>query len=170
MTVAERLRANQAAARSLAGGRVVAPLLLAFIVGVSTACGGSGSTTPNTAVVTISPGLVAPWPPGGSAAPELIGTWRQVISDQTLVTTMTLTANTYHLSNRFGEGSGNIVVNGNEIDFFNNGNPCRLPLPGGVGRYRWSLHGSTLSFAPLNTDPCGRIDYLLNQSYARTAP
>ncbi|MDQ6947358.1 MAG: hypothetical protein M3256_14090, partial [Actinomycetota bacterium] len=105
-TVVERLPANQGAPRSLVGRRAITPLLLAFTVGVLTACGGSEGTTPSIAAVTITPRPAASWPPGGRAPAGLIGTWRQVINDQSLVTIMTLAANTYDLSNRFGEGSG----------------------------------------------------------------
>jgi hypothetical protein len=62
---------------------------------------------------------------------------------------------------------GDLVVNGTEIDFYN-GDGCGLALPDGVGRYRWSLHGATLSFAPLDQDPCGmRSTHLSNQIYAK---
>jgi hypothetical protein len=62
---------------------------------------------------------------------------------------------------------GNLVVNGDEIDFFNGGG-CGLALPQGVGRYQWTLaDGTSLHFTPLNEDNCGRADILTNQTWTR---
>ena len=65
--------------------------------------------------------------------------------------------------------NGNVVVNADEIDFFN-GDQCGIPLPGGVGRYRWTLSGALLHFAALSDDPCGRTEDLADQNYQRNAP
>ncbi len=74
----------------------------------------------------------------------------------------------FRVSDATGGAGGAIVVNGDEIDFFNVPN-CGLVLPAGVGRYRWSLKGTTLHFAPLNTDPCPvRLDHFANQDFAKT--
>ncbi len=75
----------------------------------------------------------------------------------------------YTLTSKTGQGTGSIVVNGNEIDFFSSSHCLDHPLPDGVGRYRWTLQGTTLHFAPLNADPCGRIDYLKDQSFIKSA-
>ncbi len=65
-----------------------------------------------------------------------------------------------------GVSFGTVVVNGNEIDFFN-GNVCGIPLPGGVGRYRWTLHDRVLHFTPLTDDPCSiRGQSIANQTYS----
>ncbi|MEP7022568.1 MAG: hypothetical protein ABJB47_01890, partial [Actinomycetota bacterium] len=68
-------------------------------------------------------------------------------------TQVTIDAKAFSVSDNLGGASGEIVVNGNEIDFFNVPQ-CQLFLPKGVGRYRWHLHGATLHFTPLNSDPC----------------
>jgi hypothetical protein len=54
-------------------------------------------------------------------------------------------------------GWGNVVVNNNEIDFFNG--PCS-----GVGRYRWTVKGGLLHFT-LISDPCGRSTELAYKGY-----
>ncbi len=72
-----------------------------------------------------------------------------------------------HPSGHGEQGNGDIVVRGNEIDFFS-GTLCPLVLPQGVGRYQWSLQGATLHLAPLNVDPCGRVDLLTNESYTKS--
>jgi hypothetical protein len=87
---------------------------------------------------------------------------------------LTLDGNDYKLQGYhnagFGEAAnGNVVVNGDEIDFFN-GDQCGMPLPGGVGRYRWTLSGELLLFATLNDDPCGRREDLAARHYQRNAP
>lgn len=61
---------------------------------------------------------------------------------------------------------GNVVVNGDEIDFYNAG-PCNIPLPGGVGRYSWKITGEELLLTPIEYDPCGRREYLANVTFTR---
>jgi uncharacterized protein YcfL len=61
---------------------------------------------------------------------------------------------------------GNVVVNGDEIDFYNAG-PCNIPLPGGVGRYTWKITGEELLLTPIEYDPCGRREYLANVTFTR---
>jgi hypothetical protein len=102
-------------------------------------------------------------PAGGPAPSQLIGSWYHVASSTTV---LTLTATRYILRDTAEQGSGDIVVNGNEIDFFS-GTLCPLVLPQGVGRYHWTLQGVHLHLAPLNTDLCGRIALLMNQTYTK---
>lgn len=54
-----------------------------------------------------------------------------------------------------GAGRGNVVINGPEIDFFND-ESCQKHLPDGVGRWKWSGEGSMLTLSLLAEDPCGR--------------
>jgi hypothetical protein len=80
---------------------------------------------------------------------------------------VTFTTTSFRVADKLGGGNGDIVVNGNEIDFFNVGQ-CGLLLPEGVGRYQWGLRGATLHFAPLNSDPCPvRHDHFANQNFIR---
>jgi ABC-type transport system substrate-binding protein len=116
----------------------------------------SAATTPPT----VSPSPSGTPPPGGPAPSELIGTWIEV--SPTAGLDLTLSAAHY----AFGEGHGDIVVNGNEIDFFN-GDSCGLPLPQGVGRYRWKLSGTTLTFTGITVDPCGRVNRLDGATYMK---
>ena len=66
-----------------------------------------------------------------------------------------------------GVSFGSVVVNGNEIDLFN-GDACAIPLPGGVGRYRWTFQNGVLHLTPLNPDPCSiRGLIVANRTYIR---
>jgi hypothetical protein len=95
---------------------------------------------------------------------ELEGLWY----DDPKATEVTLSGNTYTVKQPANHARGNVVVNGDEIDFFN-GDGCAIPLPGGVGRYRWKLEGSSgVHYVPLNDDPCGRVELLDNISWSRT--
>jgi len=87
----------------------------------------------------------AGWPPGGPVPPELTGKWAS--KNFCLV----LVGYTYD----FGAGSGNVVVNGSAIDFFN-GATCGKRLPDGVGHWGWAVNGNTLTMSQSGADPCGR--------------
>jgi len=65
-----------------------------------------------------------------------------------------------------GQGGGEVVVNNNEIDFFN-GALCGLHLPEGVGRYTWRLTAGLLTLT-LISDPCARPDAYTSGSFSRT--
>ncbi|HVS05050.1 MAG TPA: hypothetical protein VHK65_02650 [Candidatus Dormibacteraeota bacterium] len=75
----------------------------------------------------------------------------------------TFAANAYHLyiGKELQQGSGNLVDNNSEIDFFN-GISCD-----GVGRYTWTLPSGLLHLT-LISDPCGRSGLLTLQNWART--
>ncbi|MFY9586789.1 MAG: hypothetical protein WAT66_04965 [Actinomycetota bacterium] len=79
----------------------------------------------------------------------------------------TINGNGYTVTQPSQSAFGNIVVDGDEIDFFN-GSGCRFELPEGVGRYRWSVDTKGLHFTPLNKDPCGRSEILANATWTRT--
>jgi hypothetical protein len=102
-------------------------------------CAAASTTAPPPA--TPAPG----WPAGGAVPAELAGRWANTEF------CMSLTAYTYD----FGASSGNVVVNGAEIDFFN-GDLCGKPLPDGVGRWKWAVSGNVLTVSPLAGDPCHR--------------
>ena len=99
---------------------------------------------------------------------------------------MRLSGNTY----AFGQSNGNVVVNGNEIAFFNGSgcagdafmilstspglgslrspnNGCPISLPGGVGRYSWTVSGTEAHFEALSPDPCGRSDLLAGVTWTK---
>jgi hypothetical protein len=80
---------------------------------------------------------------------------------------VTLTADTFQVQDAMGGANGSIVVNGDEIDFFNAAR-CGLSLPDGVGRYRWSLKNGTLHFTPIAKDPCSTRDFhFADQDFAK---
>jgi hypothetical protein len=84
---------------------------------------------------------------------------------------LSFAATTYHqgFTTRGGmqaQGSGTVVVNGGEIDFFN-GVQCGEQLPDGIGRYTWTVTGGILRFA-LISDPCPRADLYTYGGWSRT--
>jgi hypothetical protein len=112
-------------------------------------------------------------PPGGPVPAVLNGSWLQKNTARSQPPMLTLyNGNRFELqisSLTYGGGVsfGSVVVNGSEIDLFN-GNICAIPLPSGVGRYRWTVQNGVLHFTPLNEDPCSMRSYFVaNQSYTR---
>jgi hypothetical protein len=144
---------------------LVAAAVVACGAGAKSAATRSDTTAPTSAAATVPavPTPTAAPPTGGQAPSLLIGSWYQVASSTTV---LTLTATGYILRDTAEQGHGDIVVSGQEIDFFS-GTLCSLALPQGVGRYRWTLQGIHLHLAPLNNGPCGRIGLLTNQSYTK---
>ena len=148
--------------------RDAALMALVALLGVA-ACGG-GATTPSggaTQQTTPSPSTPASgpkpspaWPPGGPVPAELAGQWRLV--DQPAIT-LTLSGSDYTLVGMSDTGKGNVVVNGSEIDFFN-GSVCDIPLPHGIGMYRWTISAGLLTFRAYGSDPCPRYDLLHDSS------
>jgi hypothetical protein len=61
---------------------------------------------------------------------------------------------------------GDLVVNGDEVAFFN-AQICGLALPNGVGQYPLTVQGSRLHFTPVGDDPCGRAAFLARYVRAR---
>lgn len=159
----------RARARSL--GRPIAAILTPLVLVACASTGSSPSATASTqaSVATASAAPTTPeasptWPPGGPAPAALEGVWYFPLHSSTI----TLTGNDYQVAQTdpTNSAAGKIVVNGDEIDFFNG--PCGQ-LPGHLGRYRWTLHGtSSVEFTPLNEDPCGRVDILVNATWTRT--
>jgi hypothetical protein len=141
------------------------------------ACGSSANptssaTAPAAATTTVAASsataTAASRPPGGPAPAQLIGTWTRVISNPDDSAVVTLTPNGFRVVDTLGGGNGEIVVNGNEIDFFNVPQ-CGLVFPKGVGRYQWRVQGTKLHFAPLNSDPCPvRHGHFANQDFTTT--
>jgi hypothetical protein len=94
-----------------------------------------------------TPGPQPSAPQGGVAPAELQGQWidaSDVVGNRLVIRAANLV---------WGGARVELVVRGNEIDFYN-GNACGIRLPGGVGRYRWSISGGLLRFTPLAPDPC----------------
>lgn len=161
----------------------VAALLALAIVFLASSCG------PSTSSAKLPTPSVAPSPPPGGPVPaQLLGDWYwfRPPADVTAVSgvacpspptptncffQLTLTATTYHQAftatggSQFA-GSGDVVVNNNEIDFFN-GAICGLKLPDGVGRYTWTLTRGILYFK-LISDPCTRWEVYTDQGWGRT--
>ena len=154
---------------------IAAFVLAALTVTAITACGGSdgqpsaetsastaGGGSPATKVV----GETAQRPPGGPAPPELQGTW--------LTTYLGGPARLYIREAGYtisvGEAhTGDLVVDGPVIAFFNSNGPSCPPGPvDDVGRYRWKLSDAKLRLKLLGKDPCGgRVPVLTNGAFER---
>ncbi len=159
--------------------RIVALLFLSSwgLVACGSATGPSPSATANltatptatlVATAKASAKAAASPPLGGPAPAQLIGTWTRVVSTANSGAVVTFTANNFRVTDSLGGANGSIVVNGNEIDFFNV-KACGLFLPEGVGRYEWGLQGTTLHFSPLNSDPCPvRHDHFADQDFTKS--
>jgi hypothetical protein len=125
-----------------------------------TACGGSESTGtaagPTSSASQPATSTASPQKPPGDPAPaQLQGDWLSIETSGLSPVRLTIRESSYRAS-RVGEagGSGEIVVRGDEIDFFNSG-LCGLYLPEGVGRYRWRIKGNKLQLHVIEKDPCG---------------
>ena len=128
-------------------------------------CGGAGGSASSPAITPAAPTSAStsspaaePWPRGDPVPPELAGNWRLAHGAGSL----RLSGNTY----AFGQSNGNVVVNGNEILFFN-GSGCGMPLPSGIGWYSWTLSDREVHFVALARDPCARGDLLADVTWVR---
>ena len=94
---------------------------------------------------------------------QLFGTWRTTLVGQTVTLTLR-EEGTYRIHRGVNEGTGEISVDGDRIDFFNSS------LCPGTGEYRWRIEGDALRFSSL-TEPCpGRAEALLNVRYGDYTP
>jgi hypothetical protein len=141
----------------------VAAVLLLVIVGVGHVISSRHGTsaTPPPARTAATP------PPGGPVPPALTGDWLLKGSNPTDGPDVIFSGNRFEIQTTGGTSFGRVAVRGSEIDFYN-GDVCGISLPGGVGRYQWTLQAGILHFTPLIDDPCGgRTTPLANQSYAK---
>jgi hypothetical protein len=159
---------------------VVIAVLGAFVF-LGSACGESSSSAkqPTPSAMPIPTPAASP-PPGGPVPAQLLGAWflppaavdarigcQEPLNAGTCSLRLNLTATKYSFAGTLPSGPGKVVVNNTEIDFFS-APQCTFQLPEGVGRYTWTLTGGVLHLTPLNDDPCGRSQYLDNESYYRT--
>jgi hypothetical protein len=166
-------------------GRAAALLGIAFVF-LASSCGQStpSATLPLSAVP--SPTPTASLPPGGPVPEQLVGNWylpgasvTQVSGDRCpLDPTPTncffqlmLGGSTWSISFVASGGivvpsQGNIVVNSNEMDFYNS-DYCGLQLPAGLGRFTWRVTAGVLYFTKIS-DACTRAHVLTNKGWTRT--
>lgn len=100
----------------------------------------------------VSPSPSAAPPAGGPAPAALIGQWVPTTDPRTIggaPVRLVIRATSWI----DGSVHGDLVVSGDEIDFYNS-DYCGLRLPDGVGRYRWSITGDLLTLTLLAPDPC----------------
>jgi hypothetical protein len=166
-------------------GLITSPLLVALlgitIVFLASSCGQS-----TTAAKLSAPSAAAGFPSGGPVPAQLLGAWFMPPAAVEAVSgvacpsppsatncffQLTLLAKTYYQAytasgGKQAAGQGNVVVNNNEIDFFN-GAMCGLKLPDGIGRYRWTITAGLLYFT-LISDPCTRWEVYTHQGWSRS--
>jgi hypothetical protein len=166
---------------------IAAPVAIVLVL-VASSCGQSTSTatTPTPATATSQSKAVSP-PQGGPVPAALLGDWfMSPAAVQSLgfscgpqptaancFVQLTFTATTYKFSLRTSAGmqrggEADVVINGSEIDFFNDASNGCPPLPDGVGRYTWALAGAVLSFTKIS-ETCERGVPIQNQSWTRAA-
>ena len=106
---------------------------------------------PGTPEPTASPSPV----PSESQEPRaLFGTWRTTLGGSPL--SLAITESTYRIVRGGNSGAGSVRVDGDRIEFFDSS------LCSGTGVYRWTIADGTLSFFPIETEPCpGRAEALL---------
>jgi hypothetical protein len=140
--------------------RACAALFIAFLTACSAQvpAASSATSTPSASVSATASPRPSGWPVGGPVPSDLRGRWYQQ-PDRVL----TFSANAFTFGQNSGEGS--LVVNGSEIDFFAD-TGCMGPIAETIGRYTWTLSGTSVSFALL-ADPCaGRV----GGTWTRTKP
>ena len=142
-------------------------LALFALAGSLAACSSSGGSGSASATAKSAPTTVGvdtgQRPQGGPAPPELQGHWLFRSSAGPLH--LYLRENSYST----GDAHGNIVVDGDEVSFFNsNGASCPAdPLPD-AGRYKWRVSGEKLRLRAMGEDPCGgRADLLAHRTFVR---
>lgn len=93
--------------------------------------------------------------PSESQEPRaLFGTWRTTLAGTPL--SLEITESTYRIVRGGNSGAGSVSVDGDRIEFFDSS------LCSGTGVYRWTITDGTLSFFPIETEPCtGRAEALL---------
>jgi hypothetical protein len=145
------------------------------------ACGSAQSAAGIPSATPVATALPAAFAPAGGPLPaELLGVWYLPASAvspvaecptpltyQTCNLRLTLAATSYSFAGTRPPGPGDLRVNGTEIDFFN-ATQCELTGAQGLGSYTWTLTNGSLHLAPLNSDPCGRTQYLSNRTFFRS--
>jgi len=155
--------------------------ILGAVVFLAAGCGQSTSAaaTPTPSIglspSSLSPSPVASSPAGGPVPAQLLGDWFQppaVVKDfdgsaVCVLLKLTFTAATYQITHTalgvcgIG-GSGDVVVNGTEIDFLNGAGECANT----VGRYTWTLTSGLLYFTVISGACRPAID--LQHGWSRT--
>lgn len=119
----------------------------------------SRPSEPATPEPTASP---TPAPSESQAPRALLGTWRTTLAGEPL--SLAITESTYRIVRGGNSGAGSVLVDGDRIEFFDSS------LCSGTGVYRWTITDGTLSFFPIETEPCtGRAEALLVR-YADYSP
>jgi len=124
--------------------------LVALAVAISSAILAIHSASDNAPAA--PPAAMPAAPRGGPVPAQLDGAWREGTDSPAV---LILSGTDFALSGNGLAGVGKVDVNGSEIDFYN-GTGCGIPLPGGIGKYRWTMSAGVLTFTPLNSDPCPR--------------
>jgi hypothetical protein len=172
---------------TLRQGRAAALLGIAFVFLASSCSQSAASASPTPAAVS-SPTPTSSPPPGGPVPSQLWGNWYLPGAAVTQVTAGTipcpsnptptncffqlmLGGSTWSISFVATGGivvpsQGNVVANGNEMDFYNSAY-CGIQLPAGLGRFTWRVTAGVLYFTMIS-DTCTRAHVLTNRGWTRT--
>jgi hypothetical protein len=172
---------------TLRQGRAAALLGIAFVFLASSCSQSAASASPTPAAVS-SPTPTSSPPPGGPVPSQLWGNWYLPGAAVTQVTAGTipcpsnptptncffqlmLGGSTWSISFVASGGivvpsQGNVVANGNEMDFYNSAY-CGIQLPAGLGRFTWRVTAGVLYFTMIS-DTCTRAHVLTNRGWTRT--
>ena len=164
------------------GSPAIASLLAIAVVLLASSC-----SQPTSSAKLPTPSAAPSPPHGGPVADQLLGDWFMAMPPAVIevrtgvpcpspptaencffqLTLMASTTHAYLVANPSVDLlTGDVVVNKDEIDFFN-GVYCEIPLPGGIGRYTWKLTGGLL-YLTLISDPCTRTHFFSYQGWSRT--
>jgi hypothetical protein len=172
---------------TLRQGRGAALLGIAFVFLASSCSQSTASASPTPAAVS-SPIPTSSPPPGVPVPSQLWGNWYLPGAAVTQVTAGTipcpsnptptncffqlmLGGSTWSISFVASGGivvpsQGNVVANGNEMDFYNSAY-CGIQLPAGLGRFTWRVTAGALYFTMIS-DTCTRAHVLTNRGWTRT--
>jgi hypothetical protein len=137
---------------------VIGLVLAALVTG---GCAGTQSGLPAASVSPQPTESATPLPTErADMAPEVLqGEWQTTNGDPA---TLTILRTSYQVRRGGGFGRGNISVDGQEI-VFSGSELCE-----GSGTYEWQIEDGTLTFTPLDDDPCGgRTAVLIDRVYER---
>ncbi len=116
--------------------------------------GGGGDPAPSGPVTAI--------PAANQVPTELRGSWSVSLGPGDIAV-LTLTSTTYRIDRGTDFAVGDAGVTGDRLQF-SNSSACA-----GLGEYRWTLVGSSLSFSPAVVEACpGRGDAIANRTYGKT--
>jgi len=155
--------------------------IVCSLVCFGVACGSTQSAAGIPSATPVSTAVPTAFAPAGGPLPaEILGVWylpvaavnavvgcRTPLRYQTCNLRLTLATTSYSFAGTIAPGPGNVSVNETEMDFFN-APQCQFSGPQALGSYTWTLTNASLHLKPLNTDLCGRGQFLSGATFFRS--